>query len=69
MLDVLEGRGMARPAAETLEAYAARLRDAGAEELSRAAEILEGYARYAYGGKGSREEIEGVTTAWLRRNR
>ncbi len=69
MLDVLERRGMARPAAETLEAYSMRLRDAGAEELSRAAEILEGYARYSYGGTGSRAEIEGVTTAWLRRNR
>ena len=69
MLDVLERRGFGRPAAETLEAYAVRLRDAGAQEFSRAAEILEGYARYAYGGKGSREEIEGVTTEWLRRNR
>ncbi len=69
LLESLERRGFARPAAETLEAYATRLRDAGAEDLSGAAEIVEGYAQYAYGGKGSREEIEAVTTAWLRRHR
>ena len=45
------------------------MREPGAEELSGAAEILEGYAQYAYAGKGSREQIEDVTTEWLRRNR
>jgi transglutaminase-like putative cysteine protease len=69
LLAALGGRGWDRPPSETLESYARRLRGEPGEALARAAEILEQYAGFLYGGVGSANELESATVAWLSRFR
>jgi hypothetical protein len=65
LIHALEKAGFIRNESESLEAFAARLRNSGAKD---AAHIIESYAQFRYGAVGSHENIECQIAAFCKRS-